>query len=110
QPVRPGVEVARPGFLAPEQLEGQEPDSRADFFSLGAVAYHALTGHLPYPGATVGEVRQTLSTRALEAPTVHVAEIPPRLEAVLMKCLAVQPDQRYASIGDLLADLDLVEV
>ena len=109
-PVRPGAEVPRPAFLSPEQLEGREPDSRADFFSYGVVVFYALTGKLPYPGASVGEVRQRIATEKPPAPTSLVADLPPRLENALLKCLAPNPDDRYSSIGELVRDLDAVKV
>lgn len=109
-PVRPGAAVENPGYLAPEQLEGREPDSRADFFSYGAVVYSMLTGRLPYPGSTVEEVRRRLGEGPPEVPTALVAEIPPKLEQILMKCLERAPEQRYSSIGELMADLDGVIV
>ena len=109
-PVRPGTAVEGAGYLSPEQLEGREPDSRADFFSYGALVYSLLTGHLPYPGSTADEIRRKMAEGAPEVPTALVAEIPPKLEQILLKCLHRAPEQRYASVGELLADLDEVLV
>ncbi|MEM8993614.1 MAG: serine/threonine-protein kinase, partial [Acidobacteriota bacterium] len=109
-PVRPGAEVPSPAYLAPEQLEGREPDSRADFFSYGVLVYHLLTGKLPYPGASVGEVRQRIATEQPAPPTSVVAEIPQALEALILKCLAPNPDQRFSSITELVDALDAIKV
>ncbi|MEM9596084.1 MAG: protein kinase [Acidobacteriota bacterium] len=109
-PVTPGATVTGPGFLAPEQLEGREPDSRADFYAFGAVAYRMFTGQAPYPGGSVDEVRRALLDQQVAPPTSVVADMPPKLEQILLRCLAKQPDERYASIDDLLADLEAVRV
>lgn len=109
-PVRPGSAVESPGYLSPEQLEGREPDSRADFFSYGAVVYSMLTGRLPFPGSTAEEIRRRMSESAPDVPTALMPEIPPKLEQILMKCLERSPEQRYGSVGELMADLDGVIV
>ena len=109
-PVRAGAAVEAPGYLAPEQLEAREPDSRADFFSFGAVVYSMLTGKLPYPGSTSDEIRRKMAEGGPEVPTSLVAEIPPKLEEILLKCLQITPDQRYASADELVADLEDISI
>ncbi|XP_020907679.1 uncharacterized protein LOC110245723 [Exaiptasia diaphana] len=109
-PVRAGVAIEAPGYLAPEQLEAREPDSRADFFSFGAVAYSMLTGKLPYPGSSADEIRRRMAEGAPEVPTSLVAEIPPKMEEILLKCLQIAPDQRYESANQLANDLEDITV
>ena len=109
-PVRAGVAIEAPGYLSPEQLQAREPDSRADFYSFGAVVYTMLTGNLPFPGSSADEIRRKMAEGVPEAPTSVVADIPPKLEQIILKCLSIAPDQRYSSAEELLRDLDEVTV
>ena len=109
-PVRAGAAIEAPGYLAPEQLEAREPDSRADFFSFGAVVYSMLTGKLPYPGSSSDEIRRRMAEGPPEVPTSLVAEIPPKMEEILLKCLQIAPDQRYESANQLASDLEDIAV
>jgi eukaryotic-like serine/threonine-protein kinase len=108
-PPRPGALITNPGFLAPEQLEGRDPDSRADFWGYGAVVFAMLTGRLPFPGGTVDEIRRALAATELPPPSTLV-EMPKSLEDILLRCLAKSPDGRYQSAAELVADLDNVKV
>jgi len=108
-PPRPGMIGGNPLFLAPEQLEGREPDSRADFYSWGAVVYAAATGRAPYPGGSVEEIRQRM-TQELESPTSLAGDLPRKLEEVLVRALGLAPEQRYQTVADLMADLEQVAV
>ncbi|MCG8463073.1 MAG: serine/threonine protein kinase, partial [Holophagales bacterium] len=107
-PVRPGRPVQDPAFLAPEQLEAREADSRADFYGFGAVSYTLLTGKSPFPGTTLEEVQQRIATSEPDPPTALVAEVPPKLEQILLRCLKKNPEERYNTIDQLVAELDEV--
>jgi class 3 adenylate cyclase/tRNA A-37 threonylcarbamoyl transferase component Bud32 len=109
-PARQGMAIASPGYLAPEQLENREPDSRADFYAWGVMTYVALTGRLPYPGSTVEEIRQRMVSQDLPPARSVTADVPPALDAVLARALAKNPDQRYQTVLELIAELDAVKV
>lgn len=95
-------------YAAPEQISPGtygRGDTRTDVFQLGAVFYELLTGHLPFAGDGVGEVSVAILTVEPSVPSA-IAGTPASLDAVVMKCLEKNPERRYRSIGEMLADLD----
>lgn len=109
-PPRPGMVAGNPLFLAPEQLEGREPDSRADFYAWGAVVYAAATGRAPYPGSNADEIRQRMAAGELESPSGLAGEMPRKLDEILVRALGRTPEQRYQTVAELVADLEQVAV
>lgn len=107
-PIASGGSVAGVGYLAPEQLDGRELDQRADVYGIGAVLYEALTGQTPVTAtASPDEVRGLHQGEPPPLPSTLV-EVPPELERVVMRCLAKAPEQRYATVTEMLAELDAV--
>jgi serine/threonine-protein kinase len=93
-----GTVAGSPLFMAPEQASGEhEPDQRADVYALGAVGYYLLTGRPPFGGRTVMQVVIAHARDAVEPPSGLVAGIPADLEAVVLRCLAKNPGDRYES-------------
>jgi eukaryotic-like serine/threonine-protein kinase len=94
-------------FMAPEQVRGHAVDCRTDLFALGIILYALSTGRHPFRGAHPGETLQNIcSERPPALPSSFLSEYPPALEAVVMKSLSKQPDQRYASANQMLAALE----
>jgi eukaryotic-like serine/threonine-protein kinase len=98
--------VAAPHYLSPEQIRGTERvDVRTDIWSLGATLYQLVTGFPPFMGANT----YVLCARILDSdpePLVRRRpDAPPALEEVIGTCLAKAADDRYASIGELVAAL-----
>ena len=93
------------GYLPPEQLLGHELDGRADVFSFGALAYELLTYRPPFAGATVTE----LFKQVLGGDPAPIAEswpdCPPDLAALVARCLAKDPAQRYGGFTEVAAEL-----
>ena len=90
-------------YMSPERLNGQAGKSD-DLFALGAVAYEVLTYQRAFPGAAAPEVMFKIMT-APPPPPSTVAEVPPQLDAVILKCLEREPENRYESpydFGDAL--------
>ncbi len=98
--------IGTPQYLSPEQAQGRPLDPRVDFYALGVTLYKAATGDVPFS-----------SNDWYELARMHVEDTPPplrkkrpelsrRFERVVMKCLAKHPDDRYASAGEMLADLN----
>jgi serine/threonine-protein kinase len=108
-PVRINQPIPNPGFLAPEQLEAKEPDSRADFYSFGAVVYATATGKLPFPGSTAEEVRQKMATTQPDPPTSYAADLSPQLEKIVLECLSINPEGRFDTIDDLVKALEAID-
>lgn len=86
-------------YVAPEQVRGHRVDGRTDVYALGAVLYEMLTGQPPFAGGNVAAI----ATRRLVAdppgPRTLNPAIPPRLERTVIKALAREPAERYATAG-----------
>jgi hypothetical protein len=82
-----------PAYLSPEQYVGSEPDTRSDLYSLGVVAYQALSGELPFPGRTLFEVVEAVLTR--EPPPLHErCDAPRPVCDLITQLLARDPGDR----------------
>ncbi|PYT20967.1 MAG: hypothetical protein DMG57_40310 [Acidobacteria bacterium] len=102
---RTGALLGTPDYMSPEQARSQKVDARSDLFSLGVIFYETLTGQLPYLADTV---MAAMLKRCQEAPIPPVQldpSIPRHLNDMVMKCLAIHPDERYPTVGEVLADL-----
>lgn len=90
-------------YLAPERFHGAPLSERTELFAIGVTLYQALTGKLPY-----GEIErfQTPAFHAPRRPSKWNANIPPWLDAVVMRAIARQPESRYEHYTELQHDLD----
>ena len=105
----PGSIIGTPFYLAPEQLEGLEADQRADLYACGVVLYEIFTGHLPF--STQGNVFEIITRKLKEEPipaSQHWKAIPQSLEAIIMRCLARNRDDRYSDVDRLLSELEVL--
>ncbi|MBX3270129.1 MAG: serine/threonine protein kinase [Sandaracinaceae bacterium] len=98
-----GRVVGTPEYMAPEQCAGIDVDHRADVYALGIVLYEMLTGKLPFHDA---ELVSLLRMQIKEPPVppskvAPEADIPLELEAIVLRCLAKRPSQRFQSMADL---------
>jgi serine/threonine protein kinase len=99
-----GSRVGTPTHMAPEQILGKTVDGRTDIYAVGVLLYQLLTGQLPFDGATAAEIEEKhLHARSL--PPSEVAAVPAAIDAVISRCLEKDPERRYQSVDDLLADL-----
>lgn len=90
-------------YMAPEQVAGEVQliDARTDLYSLGVVLYEALTGKLPYQARTPTALREQILFR----PPTTVSGLPSSVEAVVARCLAKHPADRFGSASELAAAL-----
>src|SRR6058998_4226121 len=92
-------------YLSPEQAQGAPVDPRSDLYSLGIVLYEMLTGHVPFTGDTPVEIAMKHLSQVPEPPSKLRSEVPHDLDAIVMRALAKDPDQRYSSAEEMDADL-----
>jgi serine/threonine-protein kinase len=106
-----GIIVGTPGYMAPEIALSNKVDGRADLYSVGCVAYYALTGRQVFEGDTVMQVfAQHLHTDPVPPSQKGPNPIPPELERVVLSCLAKRPEDRPQSAGELDRQLAAVDV
>jgi serine/threonine-protein kinase len=94
-------------YMAPEQVRAQAVDARTDLFALGILLYQITTGKHPFRGENPGETLQNIcSERGPTPPSAFLPEYPAELEAVVLKALAKNPDQRFSSANEMLTALE----
>jgi beta-lactam-binding protein with PASTA domain/tRNA A-37 threonylcarbamoyl transferase component Bud32 len=101
--------IGTPAYLSPEQAQGQAVDARSDLYSLGCVLYELLAGRPPFTGDTPVAIAYKQVNETPVPPSAHNPDVPPRLDAVVMKCLAKNPANRYQTAEELSADLERVK-
>ena len=89
------------GYLAPELVDGLMVSRKADQWSLGAVMYLLLTGKRPLPGRSVAELEAAYDKGKVQRPRDWVPDIPEDVEAIVLKMLAWEPDERFEAIGSV---------
>jgi serine/threonine protein kinase len=103
-----GVVLGTPAYMSPEQAAGEfdRIGTASDLFSLGATLYFLLTGNAPYSGGTHGEIVKQAVDGTYEHPRRQQPRIPAPLEAICLKAMAIDPDQRYSKISSLIDDIE----
>jgi serine/threonine protein kinase len=93
-------------YTAPEYFVGDGGSERADFYSLGVIAYQMLSGRLPY-GAEAARVRTRAAQRKLQYETLldEQRDIPAWIDAALRKAVHADPLERYAALSEFVYDL-----
>jgi eukaryotic-like serine/threonine-protein kinase len=102
---REGDIFGTPHYIAPEQAQAGTIDGRADLYSLGVLLYEMLAGRLPFEGNAVAVLLAHIGKPPPDLAVV-APHVPPALAGLVMRCLAKQPDQRFATADDLIAALD----
>jgi serine/threonine-protein kinase len=101
--------LGSPAYMAPEQMMASDDvDARSDIWSMGALLYHSVTGHLPFPGEGHLEIFSKVVTRPPVPMRAHVKDTPAEVEAVILKCLRKQRSDRYGSMQELATALRAV--
>ncbi|WP_437479210.1 protein kinase [Sorangium sp. So ce1014] len=104
-----GAIMGTPLYMSPEQfLSTKNVDFRTDLWSLGAVAYRALTGHLPFPGETMAAVTLAVHTAPVPRACAVRTDLPPDIDAWFAKALCREPAGRFASAKQMAEALDQV--
>jgi serine/threonine-protein kinase len=106
-----GQVFGTPHYMSPEQCAGTNVDHRTDIYAVGVMLYEMATGKVPFDADNL----MGILTKHLYENPIPPHELPPpvnvepALEAVILKCLAKKPEQRYQTMAELANDLDAVE-
>jgi eukaryotic-like serine/threonine-protein kinase len=98
----PGRSLGSPSYMSPEQmLDASLVDQRADVWSLGILLFELLTKQCPFGGASVPQVCAAVLTALAPVPSEQRSDIDAGLDAVVLRCLAKDPNDRYSSVAAL---------
>ncbi len=100
-----GTVMGTTNYMSPEQAKGTNVDARTDLWSLGAVLYEMVSGHVPFRGETPNETVSLILQREPPPLTRYTQEVPAELERIITKALTRDREERYQTAKDLLIDL-----
>ncbi|WP_139979736.1 Stk1 family PASTA domain-containing Ser/Thr kinase [Nocardioides litoris] len=93
-------------YLSPEQARGEQVDSRSDVYSAGCLLYELLTGRPPFVGDSPVAVAYQHVREQPAPPSDHDTDLPPEVDAIVMKALAKRLEDRYQSAGAMRTDIE----
>jgi serine/threonine protein kinase len=107
-----GEEEGTTPYISPEQLHHVRSDSRSDIYAIGAILYQLATGHYPFGRPNLLSLAKRLAMPPLP-PRCHRPELPAWLQEIILRCLEIRPERRFATakeIAHLLAHPEVVHV
>ena len=93
-------------YLSPEQAKGEKVDARSDLYSAGCLLYELLTGQPPFTGDSPVSVAYQHVRENPKAPSLVDAAVTPQMDAIVLKSLAKNPDNRYQSATEMREDIE----
>jgi serine/threonine-protein kinase len=105
---RKGALVGTMGYMAPEQIQGQEEDGRADIFSFGALAYELLTYKRPFRAEDAGRMIRAVLHDWPQPVSENCPQCSPALERLIHRCLEKNRELRYQDFEELLGELKTI--
>jgi Tol biopolymer transport system component len=101
--------VGTPQYMAPEQIEGKEVDARTDIFAFGCVLYELLTGKRAFEGTSASSVMASVLATTPKPLEEMIPLTPPALDRIVSRCLAKDPEDRWQTARDVMAELQWVQ-
>jgi len=99
------VVVGTPSYMSMEQISGHRLTHASDMYSLGVVAYHLLTGVLPFRAKNIIELFDVIASSIPASPSSHRTEITPQLDKIILKMIAKTPEERYENWAELALEI-----
>jgi serine/threonine protein kinase len=101
-----GVMLGSPKYMSPEHLQGSQLDPRSDIWSIGAILYGMVTGRPPYDFRQVTQTYMAIASGARPAvPSSVEPTVPPEVDAVILRCLSKDREQRFPDVAELAGAL-----
>jgi serine/threonine protein kinase/formylglycine-generating enzyme required for sulfatase activity len=100
-----GAILGTPAYMSPEQIKGEVLDGRSDIYSLGVVMYEMATGRPPYRAETPPAIFVKHLHDPLPTPRTFNPDLPQSVENVILKSLAKEPQDRYATVAEFIASV-----
>ncbi len=105
-----GMTLGTPAYMAPEQLQNTRAvDHRADLYAAAAIFFEMLTGRLPYPAETLSDLLQRVQGRPPDRLEAFLPSAPPALGVFMQRALALHPEGRFASAGEMAGELRAIQ-
>ena len=101
-----GATIGTPSYMSPEQGLGRPGDHRSDIYALGVMLYQLTTGQLPYEADTPLAVMLKHVNEPLPLPRTFKPDMPEGIERIILKAMAKNPDDRFQSADEMLAQLE----
>jgi serine/threonine-protein kinase len=101
-----GGTMGTPMYMSPEQVRGQMVETRSDLYALGVIFYELLTGRMPFETDNPITMLMKRLTQKPVPPVALEPSVPKALNEIVLKMMAIEPNQRYQSAEDILQDLN----
>jgi serine/threonine protein kinase/tetratricopeptide (TPR) repeat protein len=105
-----GTIIGTPEYMSPEQVEGEEADTRSDIYSSGVILYEMVTGRVPFEGDKPLSVALKQKTETPLNPREVNDQIPEDLSSIILRCMEKDKGKRYQSVGELLSGLSKIKI
>lgn len=102
------VIVGTPSYMSLEQISGHRLTHTSDMYSLGVVAYQLLTGNLPFRAQNITGLFDAIAKNIPAHPSLYRSDIPPELDKVILRMIAKNPEDRYASWAELAMEIAVI--